>query len=548
MFTILHRTSLVLLTKLNAVDSIYLMHERLNTISFRKLFCEFFEAFIIAHMKNVSKCIGIRLEFIAPILATLLLLVWVGFAAIFDTAQFGDNVEQYIWAQSLEWGYHKHPPMPTWMLGGVSAIFGASKWWALYLSAFCFTVTLWLTWMIAKQLSDARAAAVAVLLWGLLQYFSSRLQMYNHNTVMVMWIAAVVWCALQTPRSPLWWLGAGIAAGAALLSKYQAVIPLTGVLFGLVFTGQLREQRQKMGLSIAILISLVVFAPHAIWVVQHDFITVRYASQSVETTDFLRRASCVLSFLSNQIRVAIPLILALLIYYLWMRLSPKASEALRTWKPTRHKSMQIWIWALFIGPMLFLLVLALVAGVHLRNQWGMQTLQFAPLWLAAWLLYRNPISLKRLATVVIVMQVAHLGVYAHFQQDSEAMASKRRLDTLFPAQLIADTGVTLWHSVTDCPLQLVVGDFEAGLVALYAGRSEKLFPAVQINAIATPWINAGHLRSKGALWVLPGHQQLPLHLTALYTLQLGGHEYSDLEYRSVIFAVQAPALPCKVRI
>ncbi|MBC7716569.1 MAG: glycosyl transferase, partial [Pseudorhodobacter sp.] len=27
-----------------------------------------------------------------------------------------DNIEQLTWVRSLQWGYYKHPPLPTWLL------------------------------------------------------------------------------------------------------------------------------------------------------------------------------------------------------------------------------------------------------------------------------------------------------------------------------------------------------------------------------------------------------------------------------------------------
>jgi hypothetical protein len=489
---------------------------------------------------------GARLvQFLAPVFATLMLLVWAASAALLDTAQYGDNIEQYIWSHSFEMGYHKHPPMPTWLVIGFTELFGFSRWATLWLSTFCLTVTLWFTWLAAKRLTNVRVAAVTVLLWGLLQYFSSRLQMYNHNTVIVMWIAATLWFALNTSRSPLWWVGVGIAAGAAMLSKYQSFVPLTGILLGLAFTGQLQQRRQKMGLLVALLISLAVFAPHLAWVMQHDFITLRYASGSVEAIDFLQRVSYALSFSANQLRVAVPLVLALALYYFATRFSPAQPNLQPRPEATQERALRIWMWALFIGPLAFLLLLALVVGVHLRNQWGLQILQFAPLCLASWMCSRKPINVVRLAVAALTIHAANLGLQAFNQHDSQAMASQRRLDTMFPAQKMADTGAALWRSVTACPLQLVAGDFEAGLVSLYAGRSAGFFPAVHTSLIATPWIKAEQLLLKGALWVLPDQQQLPPGLLAIKTLYLGADESLHSGYRSVTFAVQLPAQPCK---
>jgi Dolichyl-phosphate-mannose-protein mannosyltransferase len=485
------------------------------------------------------------LQFLAPVFATLVLLVWAACAALFDTAQYGDNIEQYIWSHSFEMGYHKHPPMPTWLVIAFTEVFGFSRWATLWLSTFCLTATLWLTWLVAKRLTNARVAAVSMVLWGLLQYFSSRLQMYNHNTVMVMWIAATLWCALNTGRSSRWWLGVGVAAGAAMLSKYQSFVPLTGILLGLAFTGQLQQRKQKIGLVVALLISLAVFAPHLLWVMQHDFITLRYASGSVETAVFFQRIHYALSFSVNQLRVSVPLVLTLILYCFATRFS--AAQSSQTVHPelTQQRSLRVWMWALFIGPLAFLLLLALVAGVHLRNQWGLQILQFAPLCLASWLCRRKSIHVARLAVAALAIHAANVGLQAFKQHDTQAMASQRRLDTMFPAQKMADAGAALWRSVTPCPLRLVAGDFEAGLVSLYSGRSEGLFPAIHTNAVATPWIKAEQLRLQGALWVLPEQQHLPPGVAAIKTLYLGADESPYAGYRSVTFAVQLPAQPCK---
>ena len=35
-----------------------------------------------------------------------------------------DNLEQLTWVHSLEWGYYKHPPLPTWLLSVPVHLFG----------------------------------------------------------------------------------------------------------------------------------------------------------------------------------------------------------------------------------------------------------------------------------------------------------------------------------------------------------------------------------------------------------------------------------------
>ena len=180
-------------------------------------------------------------------------VVWALWAAYFNTAQFGDNIEQFNWAQSLELGYHKHPPLPSWLLGSVIKLFGPSVYWAYVLATLCLLGTAVLTWLIGRELVGARVAAAAVVLWGLNMTFSQRVQLYNHNTVLVLWLAAAVWCAMRASRAartaPLWWLATGLAAGAAVLSKYQALVPLAGLLLALVGSGRLKRRAQWGGLD-----------------------------------------------------------------------------------------------------------------------------------------------------------------------------------------------------------------------------------------------------------------------------------------------------------
>ena len=42
-------------------------------------------------------------------------LAWLWLSNRIVLAPPTDNIEQLIWVRSLEWGYYKHPPLPTWM-------------------------------------------------------------------------------------------------------------------------------------------------------------------------------------------------------------------------------------------------------------------------------------------------------------------------------------------------------------------------------------------------------------------------------------------------
>ena len=328
-------------------------------------------------------------------------LLWALWAVYFNTAQFGDNIEQFNWAQSLELGYHKHPPLPSWALAAAITVFGASVYWAYALATLCLLGTAIFTWLIGRELVGDRVAAAALVLWGLNLTFSQRAQLYNHNTVLVLCIAATVWFAMRASRAGrghlLWWGATGLFAGAALLSKYQALVPLAGLLLALVASGRLRRPAQSAGLLLAVAVMIAVCTPHVAWVAQHDFSTLRYASEAIESADLRQRLGFIVSFLANQIRIWFPVLLTLALLGVWSRFAAAPPAPPRGRGPA--PDFGVWMVGLVWAGVLVLMLMALAGGVSLRNHWGVQALQFLCLWLAWRWDTHTPIDLRRLVVV-----------------------------------------------------------------------------------------------------------------------------------------------------
>jgi 4-amino-4-deoxy-L-arabinose transferase-like glycosyltransferase len=432
-----------------------------------------------------------------------MIAVWVLWAAFFNTAQFGDNIEQFNWAQHLSWGYHKHPPLPTWLLGGVIHTFGPSIYWAYLLAGLCLAGTAILTWLMAHELVGPRAAAVTVVLWGLNLTFSQRAQLYNHNTVLVLCMVATVWSALCATRPDpllarrwLWWLATGAAAGAAMLSKYQALVPLAGVCVALIWSGRLQRVSHRLGLLLAVTVALAVVAPHAVWVAQHHYSTLRYAATAVEPSGLGQRLGFVASFVANQVRLWFPALVVM--GWCWWR-TPKIMPSLPARPVTTELPLsKVWIWGLFGVGLVALLLMALLAGVSLRNHWGVQTLQFLSIAVAAAWQQHRAISMRQLISAALMVHATSGAIYAVQHQKSNRFSDNRREDTHYPAALLADTAVAHWEAHTKCPLKYVTGSaFEGGLVSLYSSGQPRVFE----NEQATPWLSIVDIKNNGALYV-----------------------------------------------
>ena len=479
----------------------------------------------------------------AVLISAAVVVLWALWAAYFNTAQFGDNIEQFNWAQSLELGYHKHPPLPSLVLGLVIKLFGPSVYWAYALATLCLLGTLAFTWLIGRELLGDRLAAAAIVLWGLNLSFSQRVQLYNHNTVLVLCIAATTWFAMRASRAErgrwFWWVATGATAASAMLSKYQALVPLAGLLLALALTGRLKRPAQWGGLALALAVMVAVFAPHAAWVVRNDFTTLRYAADAVESATLWMRLRFVVAFAANQIRLAFPALLAIAICWAWTRRAGRGDHVPSD--ATVAPGFDRWMFGLIWFTLLVLLAMAVAGGVSLRNHWGVQALQFFPLWLALAWDRRITIDLGKLVVVALVVQALSLTLYAVEHRDPRAVLSSRRIDTAYPARRLALAAVAHWATVTKCPLHYVEGTvFDAGLVALYSGGRIRVFDSDR----ATPWVRSEDLQRDGALFILDQSDAVPVGLTNLMVFDLVPGNRLGLPSKTITLGVRLPAQPC----
>jgi 4-amino-4-deoxy-L-arabinose transferase-like glycosyltransferase len=443
---------------------------------------------------------------LAPWLALGLVLAWTLFAALVNNAQHGDNFEQSVWAHSLEWGYHKHPPLPTWLLGGWQRLLGESPWSTYAVAGMCTVATGWLTWSIGRVLVGPGPANTAVLLWGLHHAYSWKAQVLNHNTVMMVCIAGCARAALQAlasqgARAWLAWTGVGLAGGAALLAKYQSAIPLAGILLAIGLGGAWREVRHRRGTAAAVLLALVLFSPHLAWLVQHDFITLQYASLSAKNLGPLERLARIVVFLLLQVRVMSALLAAAGLWLLWQR--RRGAAALPPQNPAASPAAmrRAWLIGLIVFPLATVLLVCLVGGVRLQDHWGFQPLQFISLWLAWRLRGVAGDGFARLVLLVLAAHTALAVTYARPAWDSTASTRQSRAGQyFFPAQALADQVMADWRAVTTCPLRFVVGPpFEAGIVSVYSRSGAQVFEHGQ--GYKSPWVEPAALASAGAVHI-----------------------------------------------
>jgi len=455
---------------------------------------------------------------LAPWLIVLSVVVWIAATTASNTAQWGDHLEQFAWAHSVQWGYHKHPPLPTWILAGVIQLFGASPQWPTWLDAACILGTAFFTFRIASELYGREVAVLSLLLLSLAHACSARASLYNHNSVMLLSVSGSVWClllALRPGRRLIFWCLAGASAALAVLSKYQAVVPLAGAVLALWLAGDLDDRRHRSGLVVAVLVALVLLAPHLLWLAQGHAAAVDYATQQGRSLSAAERLWNVTSFLAQQLRYMIgPLVLFGLLAVMpgsrpWRR---RASD----WNRQRA-----WMYGLVAFPICATVLIGPLFGIELQNHWGYQALQFSFLWLAWRLRPMAPAAGVAWWATALTMHAVLLAVALVDFSPANTQA-KNRVDARFPAQQLANAVSADWKDETLCPLRIVTGPmFEASIVSVYNGGVALVLEEGDFRK--SPWITPADIARFGAVYIASDPALLPREgASTLNWMEVGG--------------------------
>jgi 4-amino-4-deoxy-L-arabinose transferase-like glycosyltransferase len=470
-------------------------------------------------------------------------VAWLLVSMLTQNALMGDNIEQSNWAHSFEWGYYKHPPLPTWLLIAASYVLGPNWWLTNVLAALCLLATALATYALALRLTTRRNAQLAILLWGLHLTLTWRVSLYNHNTVLMLMCALMAWAVVSATQqhSMRHWLIAGACAGLALLAKYQAAILIFVLLAALAQGRYLANPFHRKGVLRAALMAALIFAPHAIWLVANDFLPMHYASNQLPKTWSLDGQIATISFALQQMRFFWPSIAAVLVCIAFIPASAKSTRMNRHARNGGRGPNMVWIRFLAFGPLAAVLIIGL-AGTRLQNHWGMQTLQFACLGFAVWLGRGSSARPRQLLVVAIVLHFLLMATVVRNSLYVHEFGWQGQADKNYPARELTQKALADWNSASTCRLQYVVGpSFEAGTISVFSGQSPKVLEGA--SYVASPWIDKSDLQRQGALYVTYAPDELPA--TALKQGSMVVTISEDAKRPQTIYwGVVRPAGPC----
>ncbi|WP_028310114.1 glycosyltransferase family 39 protein [Derxia gummosa] len=459
---------------------------------------------------------------IARLLALCLgahLLLWAVLPAAIGLNSPWDNIEELVWSRTLELGYYKHPPLPSWVMHGLVTLFGPSPGLTFFAGAGCVAIALAFVWKLGCELRDGAGRPVApalslatVLLASLAAYHNLRGLYFNHNVAQLPSLAAAFLFfhrALRLGRRRDW-IALGAACGIALLTKYSATLFFASFAALVAWERRLGEARLWRGIALATAVMLVVLAPHLAWGIAHDFPTLRYVEHSVGDMHRMNRFVNLWGFVSTQIVRLLPVALGLgLVHWLGRRsATAEGHAAVRGDDLAADRAALLcpsdrrFVLAVGLGPLIITLALALFGGMFIDSPWASMYFLLAG-WLAVLAWPRGgakALDLGRVLKVVAAIQVALAVGYLLGNTLLPSLAGHRGRSN-FPGETVSRAAVEAWNPARRGPLRVVVGDtWLAGNIAIH----RKPVPAVFIDAdpLKAPWTGDADVAGCGALVVI----------------------------------------------
>lgn len=181
--------------------------------------------------------------------------------------------ESYYWyyAQNMAWGYFDHPPMVALIIKLSSFLF-QGELGVRFVSCLMGVGTYYLIWLLVDRPKKVRQLWLFAILLFSMPLFNAYGFLTLPDTPLLFFTAFFLYCYRKFLTNPSAYIAIvlGLSMAALMYSKYHAVL----VIFFVIISNY-RLIFNKLA-WLAVLVSLVCYAPHILWLYQQGFVTIQY--------------------------------------------------------------------------------------------------------------------------------------------------------------------------------------------------------------------------------------------------------------------------------
>jgi hypothetical protein len=187
-----------------------------------------------------------------------------------------DEAYYWTWSKHLAGGFYDHPPAVAVVIAIGTMIADDTEFGVRLFSVLLVLPTSWAVYRAAEILlaSPVVASAAAILLNATMMV-SVETMLVTPDAPLLAASAFVLFFLAKVFESGrgVWWLAVGAAAGAALLSKYNALFFAPIILIWLVAVPELRRWLRSPWPYLGGLVALAMFAPVLLWNADHQWVS-----------------------------------------------------------------------------------------------------------------------------------------------------------------------------------------------------------------------------------------------------------------------------------
>jgi 4-amino-4-deoxy-L-arabinose transferase-like glycosyltransferase len=411
-----------------------------------------------------------------------------------------DVSEMHGWAQTFQWGFYKHPPMPTWIIAASQFLVGKNMLSLFLPASLSIAGTYYCVGWLAGKFLPEKEAIVALFLYSLTIFCNLWSTDFNHNQIqMPFWAMSIVFIYLTlTTGESVFAILLGVAMGLNALSKYTAALLVPCVILLMIFSYEWRKKISFKLFFFSAIAFFLTFGGHLQWLLHNNFLPLRYVSDRFEEIHGQQsNLRALLDYLGNIFGAHLLLLLMCIFLIVKYKNSPKENFGLHS-----NKNLK-FLWFIGAGPVLFSCLIGL--AVPLYSRWSTPMLPMITVIVGVYLLGRfKYLYTKRVFILYLVIQCI-LGL-AYINKDK--MNKERSSRAIYPAPELAAEVYRQWHEkYPNNEFKIVAGgEWETGFVSLFSPI--KTYVYTEANSDLAPWVTEKMANDCGLVMIAPSPQEI----------------------------------------
>ncbi len=399
-----------------------------------------------------------------------------------------DMGEMVAWSREVTFGTPKHPPLPAWLVGAWFEVFPLQDWAYYLFATLMATAALWIAWRVSARYLDDEKRVVGLALLTLVPFYNFHALKFNANSAMTPAWALTTWWFLRSydSRRPIDAALTGLAAAAAMLSKYWSIFLLLGLGIAALSDPRRGAYFRSSAPWLTIATGMAALAPHLAWLYADSFRPFGYAMES-HPADLWEAARSGLGYVLGAAGyLAVPALVA-------VAAARPSWRAIADTAWPRDADRRLVLIA-FVAPLVLPSIAALAAREEIVSLWAIGGMTLAPVVLLsssqviiARAAARRILALALAVPIVAVALSPVIAIVIHRQGVPNHATHYR---------LVAQAAEKAWRETTDRPLRLV-GSFNNLLYGTVFYFPERPSTLEIVSPEVTPWTDAARVAREG---------------------------------------------------